>query len=98
MPFDIDELTLLNRINNKMVRPTTIPQTLDELQIEQAVISMLAGDVFDNPAVLRRLRLFRLIYAFNTVAMAPQALRDWWRRRRTRRVGFSGETLQTEDA
>ena len=70
----------------------------NELQIEQAVISMLAGDVFDNPAVLRRLRLFRLIYAFNTVAMAPQALRDWWRRRRTRRVGFSGETLQTEDA
>jgi flavin-dependent dehydrogenase len=70
----------------------------NELQIEQAVISMLAGDVFDNPAVLRRLRLFRLIYAINTAIMAPQTLRDWWRRRRTRQVGFSGETLQTEEA
>jgi hypothetical protein len=59
---------------------------------------MLAGDVFDNPAVLRRLRLFRLIYAINTAIMAPQTLRDWWRRRRTRQVGFSGETLQTEEA
>lgn len=31
-------------------------------QIEQAVISMLSGDVYDNPAVLRRLRAFRMIY------------------------------------
>ena len=37
VPFDIDEQTLRNRIKNKMVRPTTIPQTLDELQIEQAI-------------------------------------------------------------
>ncbi|MGU9956910.1 MAG: hypothetical protein ACNYPI_04515 [Arenicellales bacterium WSBS_2016_MAG_OTU3] len=31
--------------------------------MEQAVISMLAGDVFDNPAVRCRLYLFRLIYS-----------------------------------
>ena len=37
VPFTIDEQTLRNRIKNKMVRPTTIPQTLDELQIEQAI-------------------------------------------------------------
>jgi hypothetical protein len=37
VPFNIDEQTLRNRIKNKMVRPTTIPQTLDELQIEQAI-------------------------------------------------------------
>ena len=37
MPFTIDEQTLRNRIKNKMIRPTTIPQTLDELQIEQAI-------------------------------------------------------------
>ena len=65
-------------------------------QIEQAVISMLAGDVFDNPAVLRRLRAFRMIYRFTRLSMAPRALRDWWRRRRGRRAGFSGDTLQTE--
>jgi len=32
-------------------------------QLEQGVISMLAGDLFDTPKVLRRLRLFKLIYA-----------------------------------
>lgn len=37
IPFDIDEADLRNRIRNKMIRPTTIPQTLDELVIEQAL-------------------------------------------------------------
>ena len=32
-------------------------------QIEQAVIAMLAGNVFDDRAVLKRLRAFRVIYA-----------------------------------
>ena len=37
VPFTIEEQTIRNRIKNKMIRPTTIPQTLDELQIEQGV-------------------------------------------------------------
>jgi uncharacterized protein (TIGR01319 family) len=37
VPFTIDEQTLRDRIKNKMIRPTTIPQTLDELQIEHAI-------------------------------------------------------------
>ncbi|MHB0885314.1 MAG: glutamate mutase L [Bacillota bacterium] len=37
VPFGIDEADLRNRIRNKMIRPTTIPQTLDELVIEQAI-------------------------------------------------------------
>jgi hypothetical protein len=43
-------------------------------QVEQGMISMLAGDLFDTPKVLRRLALFRLIYAV-------WAVRDWrrWR-------------------
>lgn len=36
VPFDMDERDLRNRIKNKMIRPTTIPQLLEELQIEQA--------------------------------------------------------------
>lgn len=66
------------------------------LQVEQAVISMLAGDVFDNPAVIRRLRLFRCIYFVTAVSMAPQALREWRRRRRERRTAFRGDTLQPD--
>lgn len=37
VPFTIEEQTLRDRIKNKMIRPTTIPQTLDELQIEHAI-------------------------------------------------------------
>jgi uncharacterized protein (TIGR01319 family) len=35
--FSIDEQDLRNRIKNKMIRPTTVPQTLEELQVEQAI-------------------------------------------------------------
>src|SRR4030095_11668115 len=37
VPFDVDERELRNRIKNKMIRPTTIPQTLEELIIEHAI-------------------------------------------------------------
>ena len=64
------------------------------LQLEQAVISMLAGDVFDSRAVRWRLYVFRLVYLLTALAMAPQALRGWWRRRRQVGERFSGDTLQ----
>jgi flavin-dependent dehydrogenase len=43
-------------------------------QLEQGLISMLAGDLFDTPKVLRRLKAFKLIYAISV-------LRNWrrWR-------------------
>lgn len=37
VPFAVDERELRNRIKNKMIRPTTIPQTLEDLAIEQAL-------------------------------------------------------------
>ena len=37
VPFMMDEADLRNRIRNKMIRPTTIPQLLEELIIEQAI-------------------------------------------------------------
>jgi uncharacterized protein (TIGR01319 family) len=37
VPFPIEESTLRNGIRNKMIRPTTIPQTLEDLLIEQAI-------------------------------------------------------------
>jgi uncharacterized protein (TIGR01319 family) len=37
VPFRMDEADLRNRIRNKMIRPTTIPQTLEELIVEQAI-------------------------------------------------------------
>ncbi len=37
VPFPVDEVELRNRIKNKMIRPTTIPQSLEDLVIEQAI-------------------------------------------------------------
>lgn len=37
VPFEVDRKDLRNRIKNKMIRPTTIPQTLKGLQLEQAI-------------------------------------------------------------
>ncbi|MEO0101784.1 MAG: glutamate mutase L [candidate division WOR-3 bacterium] len=37
VPFEISEKDLRNRIRNKMIRPTTIPQSLEDLMIEQAL-------------------------------------------------------------
>jgi len=60
------------------------------LKVEQGVISMLAGDVFDNAPVRRRLYLFKFIYAMT-------GLFNWraWRaelaeRERQNRAQFSG--------
>jgi len=37
VPVDMDERALRNRVKNKMIRPTTIPQTPESLMFEQAV-------------------------------------------------------------
>ncbi|MFH1569431.1 MAG: glutamate mutase L [Gemmatimonadota bacterium] len=37
IPYDTDEADLRDRIKNKMIRPTTIPHMLAELQLEHAV-------------------------------------------------------------
>lgn len=37
VPFDMNEKQLRNSIKNKMIRPTTIPQKLEDLVLEQAV-------------------------------------------------------------
>jgi uncharacterized protein (TIGR01319 family) len=37
LPFELDERDLRNRIRNKMIRPTTIPHTQEDLKIEQGI-------------------------------------------------------------
>jgi flavin-dependent dehydrogenase len=59
---------------NGPVMQTMFRSPRNTWQLEQGVISMLAGDLFDTPLVLRKLRLFKLVYAVNV-------LRDWRRSR-----------------
>lgn len=55
----------------------------DVMGIESAVISFLAGDVFRNGPVWRRLVAFRGLYYAASLASLPTTLRAWARRRRS---------------
>jgi flavin-dependent dehydrogenase len=61
------------RFNGPVMRQM-FRQPRNTWQLEQGVISMLAGDLFDTPRVLLRLKLFKFVYALC-------GLRDWrrWR-------------------
>lgn len=52
LPFDVDERDVRDRIKNKMIRPTTIPQTLEELKIEQAIAREALRLSFDQHKLL----------------------------------------------
>jgi uncharacterized protein (TIGR01319 family) len=52
VPFDVEEADLRNRIKNKMIRPTTIPQTLEELMVEQAISREALRLAFDQHKLL----------------------------------------------
>jgi flavin-dependent dehydrogenase len=56
-------------------------------KLEQGVISMLAGDLFDTPKVLWRLQLFKLVYALS-------GLRDWRRWRAEHKYRLAQARLQ----
>ncbi len=53
-PFDVDEASLRNTLRNKMIRPTTIPQTLRDLRIEQAVSREALRLAFEHHKTLAR--------------------------------------------
>ena len=68
------------------------------LRVEDGVVSMLAGDVFDNAPVMRRVYLFRFIYACQSVLR----LRSWFgelrARRRQAKSVFSGGNTPVDPA
>jgi uncharacterized protein (TIGR01319 family) len=52
LPFQMEEGDLRNRIRNKMIRPTSIPQTLQELLIEQAIAREALSLAFEHHKTL----------------------------------------------
>lgn len=54
LPFDIDPFEVRNRLRNKMIRPTTIPQTYEDLLIEHAVSREALRLAFDHHKSLAR--------------------------------------------
>ncbi|MDR9437182.1 MAG: hydroxylase, partial [Thiohalophilus sp.] len=62
------------------------------LKMEQAVISLLAGDVYRTTRVQWALMAFKGIYHLSFIANLPRALRFYFRRRRNARLKFAGGT------
>jgi uncharacterized protein (TIGR01319 family) len=54
LPFPLSEAELRNRLRNKMIRPTTIPQLLEDLLIEQAVAREALRLAFEHHKSLAR--------------------------------------------
>ncbi|MCC6017879.1 MAG: glutamate mutase L [Candidatus Verstraetearchaeota archaeon] len=54
LPFEMDEREVRNRLANKMIRPTTLPQTLDDLLVEHAVAREAIRLGFEHHKLLAR--------------------------------------------
>jgi flavin-dependent dehydrogenase len=66
--------------------------------MEQAVISMLAGDVFGTPEIGRRLAAYKFVYYFSSLR-SPRATLSYWRNRRRRMAAeFTGGTTRQDPA
>jgi flavin-dependent dehydrogenase len=70
----------------------------NDLQIEQAMISMLAGDIYRGNGVLWRLRIFKLIYWTTTLGGFREQARAFRLRRRQARAVFDGGTTSQDSA
>lgn len=64
------------------------------LQVEQGVISMLAGDVFDNKRVLSKLRVFKTIYAIASLINLRRWAADLADRRRQNRMHVAADAAK----
>jgi len=68
----------------------------NDLDLERAVISMLAGDVFAAPRVARRLALFKLLYYVVAAGRLRATLADRTSRRRRLATAFVGGTTSQD--
>lgn len=55
-------------------------------RVEEALLSLLAGDVFRPSPIRSRLRIFKAIYYMNAALDLKANVRAWLRRRRNVRV------------
>ncbi len=75
---------------NSPVMQRLFRQPRNTLRLEQAVISMLAGDLFDTPRVLWRLKLFKMLYGLSALLDFRRWLAEHRYRLAQARAQFSG--------
>ncbi|MGH8747583.1 MAG: NAD(P)/FAD-dependent oxidoreductase, partial [Burkholderiales bacterium] len=65
-------------------------------RVQQAVISLLAGDIFRDIGARWRFRLFRLFYLMFSLKFPRESFRLWLARFRNPRVAFTGGTMPAD--
>lgn len=65
-------------------------------RVQEAVLSLLAGDVFRNIGARSRFRLFKLLYAVASLRYPRASFRLWLAQRRNPRVEFAGGTTPVD--
>ena len=68
----------------------------DTFGMQQAVISMLAGDVFGTPLIGRRLAVFKALYYLIALRHMPATIKHDFRRRRRVASAFTGGTTRQD--
>ncbi len=66
------------------------------LRVQEAVISLLAGDVFRDVGARSRFWLFKFLYALFSLKYAKESFRLWRLRVRNPRVAFTGGTTPVD--
>jgi flavin-dependent dehydrogenase len=61
-------------------------------RIQEAIISLLSGDVYGNTPIQRPLFLFKVIYYLTSIASLPRSWGAYLRRKRNTRLIFTGGT------
>ncbi len=82
---------LIHRFNSLPMRRLFMAPRND-FRMKEAIISLLAGDVFRDTPIHGPLRLFKLVYYATFAANLPRALPVWLRMRRQAFVRFTGGT------
>jgi flavin-dependent dehydrogenase len=67
-------------------------------RVEEAMISLLAGDVFRDGGVRWRLRLFKLLYAIISLTELRGSIASFVKRRRQAAMTFAGGTTRQDSA
>jgi flavin-dependent dehydrogenase len=68
------------------------------LRVEEAMISMLAGDVFRDGGVHWRLRVFKLLYLITSLGQVRNSFASFISRRRQATMTFTGGTTRQDSA
>jgi flavin-dependent dehydrogenase len=68
----------------------------NDFRMKQAIVSMLAGDIFRDTPIRQPLALFKLVYGAHWLAQFPRAFASYRRRKRDVGERFSGGTLSVD--